>query len=78
MRKCFIVTMWSGGIPCKKWRTLDRPKTLPQGTGVEFTCLETKLAVQIIGSVSVEEYEHGREAFEKAPSLESDLDLPNI
>lgn len=56
--------MWSGGRPAKKWKSFEIPKLLPQGTGVEFICCETKLRVQVIGTISVEEYESGKEDFE--------------
>jgi hypothetical protein len=39
-------------------------ETSTQGTGIEFVCCETKLKVQVIGSVSVEEYESGKEDLE--------------
>lgn len=64
MRTVYVVTMWSGGRPAKKWKSFEYPNLLPQGTGVEFICCETKLKVQVIGSVSVEEYESGKEDLE--------------
>ncbi len=64
MRTVYVVTMWSGGRPAKKWKCLEYPKLLSQGTGIEFVCCETKLKVQVIGSVSVEEYESGKEDLE--------------
>jgi hypothetical protein len=57
--KVYVVTMWSGGRPSKKWKSVRYPELLPQGTGVKFTCMETRLVVQLIGNVSVEEYEQG-------------------
>ncbi len=60
----YVITMWSGGRPAKKWKSFEMPKLLPQGTGVEFICCETKLRVQVIGTISVEEYESGKEDFE--------------
>lgn len=60
----YVITMWSGGRPAKKWKSFEIPKLLPQGTGVEFICAETKLRVQVIGTISVEEYESGKEDFE--------------
>lgn len=57
--KVYVVTMWSGGRPSKKWKCLQYPDLLPQGTGVKFTCMETRLTVQLIGSISIEEYEQG-------------------
>lgn len=59
MESIFIVTLWSGGRATKKWKTTERPELLPNGTGVKFTSLDTKLLVEVIGSVSVEEYEQG-------------------
>lgn len=66
MKTVFIVTMWSGGRPAKKWKTEQEPQVLPSGTGVRFLSLDTKLDVQLIGSVSVEQYESGKEEFEAA------------
>ena len=60
----YVVTMWSGGRPSRKWKSLQKPELLPQGTGVAFTCLETGLGVQLIGSISIEEYEAGSIALE--------------
>ena len=59
LEKVYVVTLWSGGRAARKWKTLTRPAALPEGTGVEFTCLETKLSVKVIGHISVEEYEQG-------------------
>jgi len=59
MQRLFVVTIWSGGRACKKWKTTDKPELLPQGTGVRFIDFETKLSVEVIGTVSVEEYEQG-------------------
>jgi hypothetical protein len=59
MESIFIVTLWSGGRATKKWKTLERPELLPNGTGVKFTSLDTRLLVEVIGSISVEEYEQG-------------------
>ena len=60
----YVVTMWSGGRPSRKWKSLQKPDLLAQGTGVTFTCLETGLGVELIGSVSIEEYEAGSIALE--------------
>ena len=38
---------------------MERPELLPQGTGVRFVDMETKLSVEVVGTVSVEEYEQG-------------------
>ena len=64
MRTIYAITMWSGGMPAKKWQTFEKPELLPQGTGIRFVCRETKLAVELIGSVSVEEYQSGKDDIE--------------
>ncbi len=64
MRTIYAITMWSGGIPAKKWQTFEKPELLPQGTGIRFQCRETKLTVELIGSVSVEEYQSGKDEIE--------------
>lgn len=63
MKTVYVVTMWSGGRPAKKWKTYERPEVLPSGTGVSLRSIDTKLPVQVIGSISVEEFESGREDF---------------
>jgi len=70
MQQFYIVTMWSGGRVNKRWKTLEEPELLAQGTGVRFTDLDTKLTVQVIGSVSVEEYEHGLDELRRAEDVE--------
>ena len=64
MRSIYVVTMWSGGRPAKKWLSYEAPKELTTGTGVEFVNVDTKLLVRVIGSISVEEFESGREELE--------------
>lgn len=64
MRSVFVVTMWSGGKPARKWKSDKQPEMLTQGTGVSFVSLDTKLPVQIIGSISIEEFESGKEEIE--------------
>ena len=66
MKSVYVVTMWSGGKPAKKWQSEGAPEKLPTGTGVSFVSLETKLRVEVIGSISVEEYESGRAELEMA------------
>lgn len=66
MKSVYVITMWSGGRAAKKWKSLEQPLRLNEGTGVSFTSLETKLPVQVIGSISVEEFESGKEEFEMA------------
>lgn len=64
MKNVFVVTMWSGGKPARKWKSDKEPDLLPQGTGVSFINADSKLRVQIIGSISVEEFESGKEEIE--------------
>ena len=64
MRTIYAVTMWSGGMAAKKWQTYEKPELLPQGTGIKFICRESRLSVEVIGSVSIEEYESGKEEIE--------------
>ena len=68
MKSLYIVTMWSGGAASKKWKSLEEPKMLPEGTGVEFTDIETKLKVRLVGSLSIEEFETGQAELEEAIS----------
>lgn len=68
MKSVYIVTMWSGGSAAKKWKSIEEPQLLPQGTGVEFSDIETKLRVRLVGSVSIEEFESGQEDLEFAIS----------
>ena len=65
----YLITMWSGGKPAKKWKTVDQPELLPNGTGVRFTNMATKLKVDVIGSVSVEQFEEGSDLLEKEASI---------
>lgn len=69
MRRFYVVTMWSGGKAGKRWKSLEEPQILPQGTGVEFRDLDTKLPVYLIGSISVEEYEEGLDEWRKNSDL---------
>jgi hypothetical protein len=64
MKTIYAVTMWSGGMPAKKWQTFEKPELLPSGTGIRFVCRDTKLTVELIGSVSVEEYQSGKDEIE--------------
>jgi len=64
VRKIYAVTMWSGGQAAKKWQTFEKPELLPSGTGIRFTCRNTKLTVELIGAISVEEYESGKDDIE--------------
>lgn len=56
--------MWSGGRPAKKWKTETTPELLAEGTGISFINVATKMKVSVIGSISVEEYESGKEELE--------------
>ena len=64
MKTVYVITMWSGGRPAKKWKSYEIPALLSNGTGVEFVNVDTKLSVKIIGSISVEEFESGKEEIE--------------
>ena len=64
MKTVYVVTMWSGGRPAKKWKADSAPEVLAHGNGVSFTNLATRLRVTVVGSISVEEYESGKEEFE--------------
>jgi hypothetical protein len=64
MKSIYVITMWSGGRPAKKWKSDKEPVPLPQGNGISFVSSDTKLPVQIIGSISVEEFESGKEEIE--------------
>ncbi len=78
MRDIYLVTMWTGGGFAKKWKSYEEPTVLPQGTGVEFVCLETKLKVRVIGNISVEQFESGKEDIEFARSHGMDGLEPTI
>lgn len=64
LKSYYLVTMWSGGKPAKKWLTDGAPEVLPSGTGISFIDIQTKLQVQLIGSLSIEEYESGKSEIE--------------
>ena len=66
MKSVYVVTMWSGGKPAKKWQSEGAPEKLPTGTGVSFVSMDTRLRVEVIGRISVEEYESGRAELEMA------------
>ena len=70
MKTVYVVTMWSGGQPAKKWHTEEKPETLANGMGVEFVNAATQLSVRLIGSISVEEYESGLEELELGLGIE--------
>jgi len=79
LKTIYVVTMWSGGEPARKWQTYDEPEILEHGTGVRFTDRLTKLSVTIIGPISIEEYESGKEDIESGqhdPKLDFGEDLP--
>lgn len=65
----YLVTMWSGGRPAKRWKTIQEPELLPQGTGVRFVNMSTKLSVSVIGSISIEQFEEGSELLEREASI---------
>lgn len=66
LRSVYVVTLWSGGMPSKTWKTLEEPELLANGAGVRFTNLQTNLRVQVIGDLTIEEYEQGSKLLEKA------------
>lgn len=76
MKKIYAITMWSGGLAAKKWQTFEKPELLPSGTGIRFTCRNTKLTVELIGAISVEEYESGKDDIESIRDRFED-DVPN-
>ena len=76
MKTVYVITMWSGGRPAKKWKSDEAPQRLPEGTGVSFVSAETKLGVQVIGSLSIEQYESGKEEFETRISREAAANTP--
>jgi len=64
MKTVYVVTMWSGGRPAKKWKADAAPEVLANGTGVSFVSIATRLRVTVVGSISIEEYESGKEEME--------------
>jgi hypothetical protein len=64
MKTVYVVTMWSGGRPAKKWKADAAPEVLANGTGVSFVNIATRLRVTVVGSISIEEYESGKEEME--------------
>ena len=62
MERVYVISMWSGGKAGRKWKSLEKPELLSQGTGVTFRCADTGMTVEAIGSISVEEYEQGKAA----------------
>lgn len=78
MKTVYVITMWSGGRAAKKWKSDAPPDNLPQGTGVSFISIGTRLRVSIIGNISVEEYESGKEELEMGlnPDGSAEEDAP--
>jgi hypothetical protein len=64
MKTVYVVTMWSGGRPAKKWKADAAPEVLPSGNGVTLVSMTTRLRVTVVGSISIEEYESGKEEME--------------
>ena len=79
MKTVYVITMWSGGRPAKKWKSELLPDPLEQGTGVSFISIGTHLRVTVIGSISIEEYESGKEELEMGlnPAGYADDDDPS-
>jgi len=79
LKTIYVVTMWSGGEPARKWQTYEAPEILEHGHGIKFIDRLTKLSVTIIGPISIEEYESGKEDIEAGqhdPKLDFGEDLP--
>lgn len=66
MKSVYVITMWSGGRPAKKWKSDVHPELLSTGTGVSFVNAETRMSVRVVGSISVEEFESGKEELDQA------------
>jgi len=64
MKTIYVITMWSGGKPARKWQSEVEPEVMEHGTGVRFIARDSRLSVRIIGPISIEEYESGKEAIE--------------
>ena len=64
MKTVYVVTMWSGGRPAKKWKAETVPEVLANGMAVTFVSMATRLRVTVVGSISIEEYESGKEELE--------------
>jgi hypothetical protein len=77
MKTVYVITMWSGGRAAKKWKSDAAPETLAQGTGVSFISTGTRLRVSIIGNISIEEYESGKEELEMGLNPDGSADLDN-
>lgn len=77
MKTVYVITMWSGGRAAKKWKSDATPETLAQGTGVSFISAGTRLRVSIIGNISIEEYESGKEELEMGMNPDGSADLDN-
>ncbi len=77
MKTVYVVTMWSGGRPAKKWKADAPPEVLANGTGISFTNIATRLRVTVVGSISVEEYESGKEEMEMSFSSPIDPEPPS-
>jgi hypothetical protein len=82
MKTVYVVTMWSGGRPAKKWKADSTPEVLPNGTGISFVNMATRLRVTVVGSISIEEYESGKEEIEMglgpAPGAESPSNIERL
>jgi len=73
MQTVYVITMWTGGRAAKKWKSFEQPELLPNGTGVRFVNSETKLPAQVIGNISIEDFESGRAELELMTSKEGDV-----
>ncbi|MBI2424684.1 MAG: hypothetical protein HYV27_17775 [Candidatus Hydrogenedentes bacterium] len=75
LKTYYVITMWSGGKAAKKWVADLEPELLPHGNGIAFINIQTKLQVRMIGSISIETYESGREAMEAIGNAGDDTPL---
>lgn len=67
MRSIYVISIWTGGGRARQWKAYDEPKVLANGMGVEFTNIDTRLRVIVIGNISVEQFESGKEEIEAIP-----------
>ena len=77
MKTVYVVTMWSGGRPAKKWKADAAPEVLASGNGVSFVSIATRLRVTVVGSISVEEYESGKEEMEMSSGSAAGAEPPS-
>ena len=77
LKTYYVITMWSGGKAAKKWVSDAEPELLPEGNGISFINVQSKLRVKMIGSISIETYESGRQAMEAISGASNDEGPPS-